>query len=410
MTGSLIINPSALEAGLEAAIIAKPSVSDAQRAAFERYARLRMPTRRAEGWKWSDFNAAVRRLELSEAQQQDAVISPSPFASLNPIEVRIVNGRITGDEWEGVEGLEFGIIDPGAADPEFDGHAIAALNVAMTRKAFGFKALKDATVERPILVRHINSSTTPVFSQVLGRAEDGSKLTVIETYEGFAPYHSTVFHMGVRAGAAFDRYVLQLTDAETITHGLSGCMVGEDAAYRQTSLSMGGRLCRHETHLLLPETGANVELNSAALLSGERHSDFTSLVRYNGEACKTRQLHKGVARDRGSNVFQGKFLVNRPGQKTDAQMTANGLLLSDMAEVNHKPELEIYADDVECAHGSTVGALDEDAIFYMRQRGLDEAAARALLIDAFVGEVVDGIANDGVRDVFSQEITNWLSE
>jgi len=410
MSNALLINPSAMEAGLEAAVLAKATMSDAQRAAFERYARLRMPHRRVEGWKWSDFNAAVRRLELDRVVEREAEISPSAFSFLNPIEIRIVNGRVLADAQDGVEGLEFGVIEPSAADPEIDGHAIAALNVAMTRKAFGFRTLKGAMIERPLLIRHVNSSPAPVFSQVLGRAEDGSRLTVIETFEGFAPYHSTMYHMCVRDGAAFERYVMQLADEDAITHGFLGASVGERASYRQTSLSTGGRLSRHETHLRLPSAGAVVDLMSAALLSGERHSDFTSHIRHQGEACLTRQLHKGAAKDRGRNVFQGKFLVDRSGQGTDARMTANGLLLSDSAEVDHKPELEIYADDVECAHGSAVGALDEDAIFYMRQRGLDEASARALLIEAFVREVTDAIRHEEVREVFAQEVMKWLSE
>jgi Fe-S cluster assembly protein SufD len=102
--------------------------------------------------------------------------------------------------------------------------------------------------------------------------------------------------------------------------------------------------------------------------------------------------------------------VARGAQKTDARMTANALLLSGDAEANHKPELEIYADDVECAHGSAIGALDEDALFYLRQRGLDETSARALLIEAFVGEVIDGVENEAVREVFANEVAAWLEE
>lgn len=407
MRQSLLVNPSAMEAGLEAAMIARASATDAQRAAFERYASLGLPSRRVEGWKWSDFNAAVRRLEAANLAG-DAVIPPSPFAALEPIEFRIVDGRVSLPESGKVEGLEFGLVDPSATDEEFDSHAIAALNVAMTRKALGLRTAKDAEIERPILIRHINSADAPVFSQILARAEAGSRLTVIETFEGHAKYYSSLFHMAVRDGAQFDRYVLQDGDAETITHGFFGALVAEGARFRQASLSTGGRLCRHETHLRCPSKGAFSDIDSAALVAGDRHSDLTSNVRFIGEGCETRQLHKGVARDRGRNVFQGKFHVERTAQKTDARMTANALLLSDGAEANHKPELEIYADDVECAHGSTSGALDAGALFYLRQRGLDESAARALLIEAFLGEVIDGVEVEGVRDVFRVRVNDWL--
>lgn len=409
MSQSLLINPSAMEASLEAAVIAKANMSDAQRAAFERYARLGMPNRRVEGWKWSDFNAAVRKVKPANDDRHNATIAPSLFAAMNPIEFHIVDGRISIPECGTIDGLEFGFIPPSATDPRFDGHGIAALNVAMTGKALGFASLRDANVERPLLIRHINTGASPTFSQILARAEAGSRLTVIETFEGCAPYHSSLFHLSVRDGAHFDRYVFQDAGPDTITHGFFGAIVGENARFRQTSLSTGGRLCRHETHLLYPSAGASSEISSAALVTEERHADFTSNIFHQGEGCQTRQLHKGVAKDRGRNVFQGKFHVERSAQQTDAKMTANALLLSDGAEANHKPELEIYADDVECEHGSTAGALDNDALFYLRQRGLSGQEARALLIEAFVGEVVEKINNDGVRDVFTARISEWLN-
>ena len=173
-------------------------------------------------------------------------------------------------------------------------------------------------------------------------------------------------------------------------------------------MSLGAKLSRNETHLQFNGTGAHASLNSAALLSGARHSDFTTNVRHRAESCQARQIHKGVARDSARNVFQGKFHVDRAAQKTDAQMTANALLLSDRAEANHKPELEIYADDVECAHGSTAGALDEDALFYLRQRGLSEETARGLLIEAFIGEVIDGVEDEKLRFVLQSRVHQWL--
>lgn len=410
MSSSLLINPTAMEAGLEAAMAARAHASETQQAAFQRYARLGMPHRRVEGWKWSDFHTAIRNIQPANDAVGEAVIVPSVFAGLDPIEFRIVDGRIELPEIDDVDGLEFGIIDAASTDPDFDDHGIAALNVAMTSKALGFKAEKGTAIKRPLLIRHINTGKAPVFSQVLARVETDSQLTVIESFEGKAPYHSAMFHIAVRDGAQFNRFLLQDADAESVTHGFFGIMVGEGAKFRQASLSTGGRLCRHESHVLYPAEKAQSEISSAALVSGERHTDFTTNVLHKGEACETRQLHKGVARDRGRNIFQGKFHVERSAQQTDAQMVANALLLSDMAEANHKPELEIYADDVECAHGSTSGALDDDALFYLRQRGLDEHAARALLIEAFLGEVIDMIKNDGISEVFQARINDWLGD
>jgi Fe-S cluster assembly protein SufD len=215
--------------------------------------------------------------------------------------------------------------------------------------------------------------------------------------------------MVVRDGAEFRRAVLQETGAGVV-QAICAAKMDEGARFEQTSLSTGARLCRHETHVHFWAPGSSGSINSAALLSGARHSDFTSEVKFLARDCQARQLHKGVAKDRGRNVFQGKFHVLRDAQKTDAKMTANALLLSDGAEANHKPELEIYADDVECAHGSTVGALDDDALFYLRQRGLSEAEARALLVEAFVGEVTESIDNDALRTVFAARVKDWLAK
>ncbi|MCK5746938.1 MAG: SufD family Fe-S cluster assembly protein, partial [Oricola sp.] len=223
-------------------------------------------------------------------------------------------------------------------------------------------------------------------------------------------FYSTLFHMSLGEGATLDRAVLQESGPQSVTHAFFGVLVSRGAHLKQTGLSTGGRLCRHETFALVPNEAATVDIASASLVSGERHADFTSLVRFAGEGTTARQLHKGVARDRARNVFQGKFHVLREAQKTDAKMTANALLLSDGAEANHKPELEIYADDVECAHGSTVGALDDDALFYLRQRGLSEQQARALLVQAFVGEAMESIEDDAARAVFAARVNGWLEE
>lgn len=400
-------NTSPFLSEMDAAFKARTSASEMQRAAFQRFSRLGAPNRRVEGWKWSDFDAALRNVKPAN---EDAVayIAPLQFDALNPIEFQIVNGRIMAPDHQKFDGFEYDIIDPAASDPDFDTHALAALNVAMTPKALGFRTTKDADVKRPILIRHINSGPQPHFTQVLGRVEENSKLTVIETFEGGCEFYSTLFHVALRNGSRLRRYVLQDGAADAITHGFFGAMLGEGAQFEQAALSTGGRLCRHETNVLASAKSGEAHINSAALLSGERHFDATSLVRFSGEGCEVRQTHKSVATDGAKNVFQGKFHVDRSAQKTDAKMAANALLLSDASEANHKPELEIYADDVECAHGSTVGALDDDALFYLRQRGLDEHQARALLIDAFVGEVIESITDDGVREIFAARLDHWL--
>lgn len=408
MTGSLFHNPTAFEAGLQDAFTARSSTNEAQAAAFDRFARMRFPNRRVEGWKWSDFNAALRKLDPAKEESVSAVIAPSAFAALDPLEFRIVAGKIELPQEEEPEGLRYGIMDAVATIPELEVHPIASLNVAMTRKALGIEAGEGVQFERPIVIRHINTGAGFSFAQTMMRISPKAKVQIIETYEGDgAGFYSHLFHMVVRDAASFSRIVLDETGANSVTHAICAAKIEAEARFEQTSLSTGAQLSRHETHAHFWAPASSAVINSAALVGDNRHADFTSEVLHVAGDCTARQLHKGVARDHGRAVFQGKFRVKRDAQKTDSQMTANALLLSETAEANHKPELEIYADDVECAHGSTAGALDEDALFYLRQRGLSESAARALLIKAFVSDVIDGVAHEQIREVLAARVENW---
>jgi len=164
-------------------------------------------------------------------------------------------------------------------------------------------------------------------------------------------------------------------------------------------ITNGARRQRIETQVEHPGQGASVRLDGAYLLRDQRHADLTTVVTHAGRDGTTSQLTKGVVRDQARGVFQGRIVVERGADGTEARMGHHALILSDKAEVDAKPELLIFADDVQCAHGNTIGALDEAAIFYARQRGLPEDVARAMLTQAFVGEVVDGIEHEGARDV-----------
>ncbi|MEZ5895098.1 MAG: Fe-S cluster assembly protein SufD [Parvularculaceae bacterium] len=414
-----LANPTPLEVALEATFNSqsgnsqsgKPGGGDAVRAhAFERFAAARLPHRRIEGWRWSDFNAALRNVKGAPAPLETrAPPLVAELAGLKPLELRIVNGRIDLPAGEAPAGVRYDVIDAAPHMPQLEPHPLASLNVAMTEKALRLEILDGDDFGQPIVIRHINTGAGFCFAQTLIRLSAGAKATIIETFEGDgAGFYAHLGQVVIEDGAALTRAVLQDVGDDAIVQSICAVKLEGASHFSQTSLSTGARLSRHETLAHLLAAGASVKLDSASLLAGERHQDFTSEVLFVGEGGETRQRHKGVARDHGRNVFQGKFKVMRSAQKTDAKMNAAALLLSDTAETNHKPELEIYADDVQCAHGSTAGALDENAIFYMRQRGLDEDAARALLIEAFVAEAFDMIAHPGLHQAFAARVAGWL--
>ncbi len=204
------------------------------------------------------------------------------------------------------------------------------------------------------------------------------------------------FTLGV--GASVERLVMIADDADAVSLATTHVQMQARCDFAQTVLASGARRQRVETHVDHPGGEGRVRLDGAYLLAGARHADQTTVVRHLGRDGESRQLVRGVVAGSARGVFQGRIEVLQGADGTDARLAHNGLILSDRAEIDSKPELEIYADDVACAHGNTIGALDEDALFYAMSRGLPEAEARRLLITAFVEEVAERIGHPGLRD------------
>jgi Fe-S cluster assembly protein SufD len=229
----------------------------------------------------------------------------------------------------------------------------------------------------------------------------GGRLTLLETYEGDASGYVAQASLAIRLGegAALERIVLAADGAEGVSVSEALVTLGSGADYGQTVLLSGARRQRIETRVAHPGGGAKLRLDGVYLLADKRHADLTTVVTHQGTDGVTLQMAKGVVRDQSRGIFQGRIVVAQGADRTDARMEHHALILSDRAEVDAKPELEIYADDVACSHGNTVGALDEDALFYARQRGIPEAEARSMLTEAFIGEVIDRIGHEGARGV-----------
>jgi Fe-S cluster assembly protein SufD len=223
--------------------------------------------------------------------------------------------------------------------------------------------------------------------------------------------HASVSDIVVEPGGSLTRIVVQGAEAEDRTSVIldeTRVKLGAGATFRQFIIADGARLARFDTHVTVAGEGATTELNGVYLAAAKRHVDLTSQVIHDALRPETRQLVRGVARKGGRGVFQGKFKVERTAQKTDAQMQHNALLFEDGAEVFAKPELEIYADDVQCSHGNTAGQLDEQAVFYLRSRGLPEAEARAMITRAFLIAAIPEWVEEALRSEIEARIDAWL--
>lgn len=239
--------------------------------------------------------------------------------------------------------------------------------------------------------------------------DKGASLTVAEHHKGEASAFSNMdFQIHLAAGAKLTRIIVQ-HDPDSHVRIATACIAAETGAeLEQYTLSFGGALTRLETRLYGEGEQIEANIHGAYLLDDKRHTDMTSHIQLKSPDCTIRQSVKGVVTDKARGVFQGKFHVERAAQHTDAEMRHDALMLSDTSEIRAKPELEIYADDVACAHGNTIGQLDESALFYMRQRGIPLAQARALLMEAFISGVFDDVKDDAMRDSLLSKIRDWL--
>jgi len=243
-------------------------------------------------------------------------------------------------------------------------------------------------------------------ARIVIRIDERAELQVEEVHEStVATFVNLDIRFELAKGAKLTRTVLHTDHADTTRIATTQINAWANAEINQYTLSFGAGLSRFETRVANLGTDLTANIHGAYLLNGKRHCDMTSYIDLGAENANIRQNVKGVVTDKARGVFQGKFHVRRPAQLTDAEMRHDAIMLSDTCEIRSKPELEIYADDVACAHGNTVGALDESALFYMRQRGIPTKQARALLTQAFVAQSFDGMVDN---TDFMTRITEWL--
>jgi len=238
--------------------------------------------------------------------------------------------------------------------------------------------------------------------------DPGSRLTLLETAIGEGTYlNNLVTEIHIADGAHLSHVRLQDEAAGAFHIATIYADVAANGTYDGFTLNLGARVTRTEIRATLSGPRATAHMNGAQLLSGAQHADFTSVVRHAEPSGTSRQTVKNVLGGRSRGVFQGRIEVARHAQKTDGYQMNQALLLSPDAEIDTKPELEIFADDVKCSHGATVGELDADQMFYLRARGIPEAEARAILVRAFLTEALEAVANDTIRAILDDGVQRW---
>jgi len=408
-------------------------VADIRQQAFEAYERAGLPHRRIEDWKYTDLRVLMREvLPLAAAPDAAALKRAGAALKLHAIEgVRrlvLVDGAFapklsdTANLERGLgirtlrEALEGGdsalhaqLFAPENSDP------MVALNSAMMTDGLVVDVAAGAVLTQPLHIVHIASGTMPsaMFTRSLLNLGKAANATLVESYiaaDGAKAYqaHDSLI-LAIGDGARLDHVRLVEDDREAFNICSSVVTLGAHAHFNAFGMTSGSHVSRYQAVIAFAGEGSRVETNGVNLLNGRQHADTTLFLDHAVPNCASREIFRSVVDDRGHSVFQGRIVVRPHAQKTDAKMMTRALLLSDEAEADNKPELEIFADDVTCGHGATTGALDESLLFYLRARGLSEKEAQALLIQAFVGEAIESIANDALRELVISAAQRWLA-
>jgi Fe-S cluster assembly protein SufD len=288
-----------------------------------------------------------------------------------------------------------------------DREPLVALNTMLAEDGaeLTIPAGRDAGV---VYLVHAGIDGVSAHPRHLFRIGENARLTLIEQNSGDGCYvHNPVYEIHVADGAVFTHIRIQ-TEAVSAFHlATIYAAIAAGGTYDSFTLNVGGRLTRAETHASLDGPGAIAHLNAAQCLSGTQHADFTTVVRHAAPKGTSQQTVKNVLAGRARGVFQGRIEVARGAQGTDGYQMNRALLLSPDAEIDTKPELEIFADDVKCSHGATVGELDADQLFYLRSRGIPDNEARAILVRAFLAEALDPVVNDTARGLLEDAVARW---
>ena len=398
-------------------------VSSQRQDAIERFAQLGIPTNNLEAWKYTNISKEIDRpYALPLALEQPSVdhddIAPFLLDDLDAHLLVLINGRPSeslsalGDLPEGV--VVSGLDAAGQSHPElieahygeyadYDDEALKALNTAFVQDGTFLYVPSGTVVEKPIFVLELTASNEDVFVQPrhLFVVEDGGVARLIQAQHRLTSsqtFTNAVTEVYVGSKGNFEQYLLQ-------NEGATGSRVENVAAYHEddsthttSTITLSGNVVRN--NITITADGAHCESNLYGLFLGRggMHVDNHTLVEHVHPDCVSNELYKGVLNETSTGIFNGKVFVDRGAQRINAYQSNKSIVLTNEAQMFSKPELEIYADDVECSHGATTGEIDEEALFYLRSRGLPEDRARVLMLQAFVQDVIDEISIDPLRE------------
>ena len=419
-------------AALRRALPGAGAVAALREDAFKRFENEGLPHRRVEEWKYTDLRALMRDAKPlagvpDAAAKARAEAAGGMLASIEARRIVFVDGAFV-PELSDLADLEAGLAISSmgqalaAGDPQLlarigrvvptDDVAVA-LNTAFMGDGAVIHIAAGAALARPIHLVFFNAGGegASVFARSLVVVGNGARAMLVESHEGSGEYQvNSALELVVGDEAHVDHIKITGAGAGALHVSTLMAAIGAHARFNEFLFTSGAAIVRNQLFVRFAGEGTIAHICGASLLRGREHADTTVIADHAAGGCTSREVFKSVLDDEARGVFQGKIIVRPHAQKTDAKMATHALLLSETAEADNKPELEIFADDVQCGHGATSGDLDEDLLFYLRARGIPAKEAQALLIQAFVGEAVEGIEHAGLRDALMEQVVAWLEQ
>jgi len=374
-------------------------------AAAERLQAAGLPTRKVESYHYTDLKMLLRAVP-DLAVSTEATSEPA-FRVPGAHRIPMTNGGadISGQMPAGMVAT----IAKGSALTERD-DVLVRLNSALAKETLKLEIRSRAT-QIVHVDRRTEGGPSHVNDSVHLFVADGSKATIIETFSGTDEAHVSnhASYVAVGEGAELTHVLLDLSGGNATNFATAEYHIGAGAKLRTIAIHIGAGLSRFNLFTRHEGEGAHGDFTGLNLTTEGQHSDITLEVTHAVPRCSSKPLFKQIARGRSTAAFQGKIVVARDAQKTDAKLMMQGLMLSDEAQIYSKPELEIFADDVVCGHGSTTGALDEDSMFYLMSRGIPQTIAESMLVRGFIEEIIDPVEDEALHLALEGVVERWLN-
>ncbi len=384
-------------------------------AAFQRFADLGFPTTRDEEWRFTNVAPIARgRFTAPAAQAPGDIDQLAPWTAGSRIV--FINGRLVESPVSLPKGVQAGDFNSDAAaylgkQAAFDKNPFVALNTAFLGQGAFIRVARGTVVEEALHIVYVTIGegvqTQPRALIVVG---PDAQVKIVETYVGAGSYFTNaVTEVVASESAVVDHYKVTVEAPSAYHVATLQATLGRSANFSSHSISLGGALIRNDAGALLSE-GTEATLNGLYIVNGTQHIDNHTSIDHAKPHANSHELYKGILDGKASAVFNGRIIVRKDAQKTDSKQTNKNLVLSDEAVIDTKPELQIWADDVKCTHGATIGQLDAESLFYLRSRGIDKQNARSLLTYAFAQDIVDRVKVQSLRDSLERVLFEKFNE